>query len=86
MLLQRVPQDEGDGLAFDAGSARRAGEGENRASRQSQVRDLGLINVSSMMLMLLSRMNVEMSDLLLDVPTDLALKRQTRSVFSVEKK
>ena len=43
------------------------------------------VSVSSMMSMLLSRMNVEMSDLLLDVPTDLALKRQTRSVFSVEK-
>ena len=43
MLLQRVPQDEGDGLAFDAGSVRRAGEGENRASRQRQVCDLGLI-------------------------------------------
>ena len=43
------------------------------------------VSVSSTMSMLLSRMSVEMSDLLLDVPTDLALKRQTRSVFSVEK-
>ena len=42
------------------------------------------VSVSSMMSMLLSRMNVEMSDLLLDVPTELAFKRQTRSVFSVE--
>ena len=43
------------------------------------------VSVSSMMSMLLLRMNVEMSDLLLDLPMDLALKRQTRSVFSVEK-
>ena len=42
------------------------------------------VSVSSMMSLLLSRMNVEMSDLLLDVPTELAFKRQTRSVFSVE--
>ena len=43
------------------------------------------VSVSSMMSMLLSRINVEMSDLLLDVSTDLALKRQTKSVFSAEK-
>ena len=29
MLLQRVPQDEGVSPTFDAGSARRAGEGED---------------------------------------------------------
>ena len=43
MLLQRVPQDEGDSPTFGAGSARRAGEGEDLVSRRSQVRDLGLI-------------------------------------------
>ena len=42
------------------------------------------VSVSSMMLMLMSSMKVDMSDLLLEVPTDLALKRQTRSVFSAE--
>ena len=41
------------------------------------------VSVSSMMSMLLSWMKVDMSDLL-EVPTDLALKRQTRSVFSAE--
>ena len=39
------------------------------------------VSVSSMMSMLLSWMKVDMSDLLLEVPTDLALKRQTRNVF-----
>jgi len=29
-------------------------------------------------------MKVDMSDLLLEMPTDLVLKRQTRSVFSAE--
>ena len=42
------------------------------------------VSVSSMMSMLLSWMKVDMSDLLLEVPTDLALKRQTRSVFLAE--
>ena len=38
------------------------------------------VSVSSMMSML----KVDMSDLLLEVPTDLALNRQTRSVFLAE--
>ena len=42
------------------------------------------VSISSMMSMLFSWMKVDMSDLLLEVPTDLALNRQTRSVFSAE--
>ena len=43
MRLQRVPYDEGDATAFCAGSPCRAGEGEDRVPRRSQVSDLGLV-------------------------------------------
>ena len=79
MLLQRVPQDERRKERTEYPGGARSAILASSAAGRSQV------SVSSMMSMLLSRMNVEMSDLLLDVPTDLALKRQTRSVFSVEK-
>ena len=43
MRLKRVPYDEGDVPAFCAGPPCRAGEGEDRVSRRSQVGDLGLV-------------------------------------------
>ena len=43
MRLKRVPYDEGDAPAFCAGPPCRAGEGEDRVSRRSQVGDLGLV-------------------------------------------
>ena len=90
MLLQRVPQDEGNSLTLGPPEER----GKERTEYPGGARSAILasspagrcqVSVISMMSMLLPRMNVEMSDLLLDVPTDLALKRQARSVFSVEK-
>ena len=82
VLLQRVPHDEGDASTLGA-----LGAGK-RIARRSQVGHLGCnsVSVSSMMSTLLSTMNVEISDLLLDAPRDLALKRQTRSVLSAEGK
>ena len=41
--VQRVPYDEGDAPAFCAGPPCRAGEGEDRVPRRSQVGDLGLV-------------------------------------------
>ena len=72
------PEERGKERTEYPGGARSAILASSAAGRSQ-------VSVSSMMSMLLSRMNVEMSDLLLDVPTDLALKRQTRSVFSIEK-
>ena len=43
MRLKRVPYDEGDAPAFCAGPPCRAGEGEDRVLRRSQVGDLGLV-------------------------------------------
>ena len=43
MRLKRVPCDEDDAPAFCAGPPCRAGEGEDRVLRRSQVGDLGLV-------------------------------------------
>ena len=43
MRLKRVPYDEGDAPAFCAGPPCRAGEGEDRVPRRSQVCHLGLV-------------------------------------------
>ena len=43
MRLKKVPYDEGDAPAFCAGRSCRAGAGEDRAPRRSQVGDLGLV-------------------------------------------
>ena len=43
MRLQRVAYDEGNAPAFCAGPPCRAGEGEDRVPRRSQVGDLGLV-------------------------------------------
>ena len=43
MQLKRVPCDEGDAPAFCAGPPCRAGKGEDRVPRRSQVGDLGLV-------------------------------------------
>ena len=91
MLLQRVQKTKAIPPPLTLGPPEE--RGKERAEYPGRARSAILasspsgcsqVSVSSMMSMLLSRMNVEMSDLLLDVPTDLALKRQTRSVFSVE--
>ena len=91
MLLQRVPKTKAIPPPLTLGPPEERGKekteysgGARSAILASSAAGRSQVSVSSMMSMLLSRMNVEVSDLLLDVPTDLALKRQTRSVFSVE--
>ena len=90
--FKRVPYDEGFPPAFCAGPPCRAAEGEDRAPRRSQVGDLGLVTGRAQPGLRQQHdvdvivLNDISSDLLLEVPTDLALKRQTRSVFSVGEK
>ena len=92
MLLQRVAQDVGDAPPLTLGPPEERRKerteypgGARSAILTSSPAGRSQVSVSSMMSMLLLKMNVEMSGLLLDLPTDLALKRQTRSVLSVEK-
>ena len=94
MWLKTVPYDEGDAPAFCAGPPCRAGKGEDRVPRRSQVGDLGLVTGRAQP-GLHQQHDVDVVvlneggyvGLLLEVLTDLALKRQTRqtrSVFSAE--
>ena len=91
MRLQRVPYEEGDAPAFSPGPP--AERGKEKSEYQAGARSAILasspagcsqVSVSSMMSMLMSRMKVDTSDYLLNVPTDLALKRQKKSMFSAE--
>ena len=91
MRLKRVPYDKGDAPAFCAGPPCRAGEGEDRVPRRSQVGDLGLVTGRAQPGL---RQQHDVDVVVLnkggyvgpppEVPTDLALKRQTMSVFSAE--
>ena len=93
MRLKRVLYDEGDAPAFCAGPPCRAGKGEDRVPRRSKVGDLGLVTGRAQSgLRQQHDVDVVLNEggyvgLLLEVLTDLALKRQTRqtrSVFSAE--
>ena len=85
--VTRVPYDEGDAPPPPPPHPKRGKErteypgGARSAILASSPAGRSQVSVSSVMSMLLSSIKVDMSDLLPDVPTDLALKRQTRSVF-----
>ena len=93
MRLKRVPYDEGDAPhvpppspfapdPFEQGKERTEYPGGARSSiLASSPAGCSQVSVSSMLSRLLFWMKVDISDLLQEVPTDLALKRQTRSVF-----
>ena len=73
--------------SFSAGPPCRAGEGQDRVIRRSQVGDLGLVTGGAQP-GLRQQHDVDVVVLneggYVEVPTDLALKRQTRSVISAE--
>ena len=75
--LLRRPQERGKKRTEYPGGARSAILASSPAGRSQ-------VSVSSTMSMLFSWMKVEMSELFLEVLTDLALKRQMRSVFPAE--
>ena len=83
MQLRGVPYDKGDlqPFALDPRSERGKARTKCPGVARSTILALSLagcsqVSVSSMISLMLSYMKVDMSDLLLDVPLDLALKMQ----------
>ena len=90
-LRESVNYDEGDSPAFCAGPPCRAGEEEDRVPRRSQVGDLGFVTGRAQPGL---RQQQDVAVVVLNEGgyvgpspgwTDVALKRQTRSVFSADR-